>query len=132
MYLTCAALLHHCSCTAASMSCHASPWILPAVNSIGVLSMLTWTILRRYWTLKWPVPKNAVNQHIVHLHNCKALYSTQPALTQRPVQIHPELMPDALHPNAAGMELFAQCLSPLVDELMTSSMTLHERSMWRG
>lgn len=48
------------------------------------------------------------------------------------VQIHPELMPDALHPNAAGMELFAQCLSPLVDELMTSSMTLQERSIWRG
>ncbi|CAL5221183.1 g3329 [Coccomyxa viridis] len=47
-------------------------------------------------------------------------------------QIHPELMPDALHPNAAGMELFAQCLSPLVDELMTSSMTLREHSTWRG
>lgn len=49
------------------------------------------------------------------------------------VQIHPELMPDALHPNAAGMELFAQCLSPLVDQLMTSSMTLQGRSTtWRG
>ena len=34
------------------------------------------------------------------------------------VQIHPELMPDALHPNADGMELFAKCLSPVVDKLM--------------
>ena len=34
------------------------------------------------------------------------------------VQIHPELMPDALHPNADGMELFAKCLSPVVDRLM--------------
>ncbi len=48
------------------------------------------------------------------------------------VQIHPELMPDALHPNAAGMELFAQCLSPLVDELMTSQMASRDRPIWRG
>ena len=47
-------------------------------------------------------------------------------------QIYPELMPDALHPNAAGMELFAQCLSPLVDELMTSQMASRDRPIWRG
>lgn len=29
-----------------------------------------------------------------------------------------DLMPDGLHPNAAGMERLAQCLDPLVAELM--------------
>ncbi|CAL8471476.1 g11018 [Coccomyxa elongata] len=33
-------------------------------------------------------------------------------------KINPEIMPDALHPNADGMELFAKCLSPVVDKLM--------------
>lgn len=94
--------------------------------------VLTWTMICRHWTPKRPVAEDFVNQCIVDLHNYKAFNSMQPALTHCPVQIHPELMPDALHPNAAGMELFAQCLSPLVDELMTSSMTLHERSMWGG
>lgn len=27
-------------------------------------------------------------------------------------------MPDALHPNAAGQELLAQCLDPLIHKLM--------------
>ncbi len=41
------------------------------------------------------------------------------------VQIHPELMPDALHPNADGMELFARCLSPVVDKLMERTNKVH-------
>ena len=30
------------------------------------------------------------------------------------VQLSPELMPDALHPNAAGMALLAECILPFV------------------
>ena len=30
-------------------------------------------------------------------------------------QILPEVMPDALHPLAAGMESLAQCLAPIID-----------------
>lgn len=41
------------------------------------------------------------------------------------VQIQPEVMPDALHPNADGMELFAECLSPVVDKLMEKTNELH-------
>ncbi|CAL8471477.1 g11019 [Coccomyxa elongata] len=40
-------------------------------------------------------------------------------------KIHPEFMPDALHPNADGMELFARCLSPLVDKLMERTNKVH-------
>ena len=37
------------------------------------------------------------------------------------VQLHAELMPDGLHPSAAGMEqIFGRCLAPLVDELLQS------------
>ncbi|BDA46856.1 probable platelet-activating factor acetylhydrolase IB subunit gamma at N-terminal half [Coccomyxa sp. Obi] len=43
-------------------------------------------------------------------------------------KIHPELMPDALHPNADGMELFAKCLSPVVDELMEEEQS----GLWRS
>lgn len=32
--------------------------------------------------------------------------------------ISAQLMPDGLHPNAAGHELLAQCLDPLVTKLM--------------
>lgn len=39
-------------------------------------------------------------------------------------------MPDALHPNAAGMELFAQCLSPVVDELMAATSSAQQRRFW--
>lgn len=39
-------------------------------------------------------------------------------------------MPDALHPNAAGMELFAQCLSPVVDELMAHAARTQHRHLW--
>jgi len=36
--------------------------------------------------------------------------------------IDPALMPDALHPSAAGMERgIAQCIKPLVDQLMRGS-----------
>ena len=31
-------------------------------------------------------------------------------------QVEPMLEPDALHPNAAGMELLARCLSPFVED----------------
>ena len=52
-------------------------------------------------------------------------------LMLRPAQILPELMPDALHPNAAGMELLAQCLSPVVDELMAvQPARLQRRGLW--
>ena len=37
-------------------------------------------------------------------------------LTAPGVQILPSVMPDGLHPNAAGMESLAQCLSPMVDK----------------
>lgn len=46
------------------------------------------------------------------------------------VQILPELMPDALHPNAAGMELLAQCLSPVVDEIMAHAAPTQHRHLW--
>jgi lysophospholipase L1-like esterase len=46
------------------------------------------------------------------------------------LQIDPELMPDALHPNAAGMELFAQCLSPLVDDLMANASKGNQQRFW--
>jgi hypothetical protein len=41
-------------------------------------------------------------------------------------------MPDALHPNAVGMELLAQCLSPVVDELMVASegSRAQQRRFW--
>ncbi len=36
-------------------------------------------------------------------------------------QLRAELMPDGLHPSAAGMEqIFGRCLAPLVDELLQS------------
>ena len=31
-------------------------------------------------------------------------------------------MPDGLHPNAAGMELMAKCLEPLIAQLMAQPM----------
>lgn len=34
------------------------------------------------------------------------------------VQIEKGWMPDALHPNAQGMELVARCLRPLVQQYM--------------
>ena len=36
------------------------------------------------------------------------------------VQLSPELMPDALHPNVAGMQLLAQCLQPFTDQYLSS------------
>lgn len=32
-------------------------------------------------------------------------------------------MPDGLHPNAAGLKLIAQCLTPLIEKLMHSNST---------
>lgn len=34
------------------------------------------------------------------------------------VQIEQSLQPDALHPNADGMDLFAQCLAPFVHQYL--------------
>jgi len=41
-------------------------------------------------------------------------------------------MPDALHPNAAGMELLARCLSPLVDDLMEEIDDAKEKAHFWG
>ena len=34
-----------------------------------------------------------------------------------------EIMPDGLHPNAAGLKLIAQCLRPLIDKLISLNST---------
>ena len=34
------------------------------------------------------------------------------------LQIVPEIQVDGLHPSAAGMEIMAQCISPVVDDIM--------------
>lgn len=36
------------------------------------------------------------------------------------LQLAPDLMPDALHPNAEGMELLAQCMQPYADNYLTA------------
>ncbi|CAL8471478.1 g11020 [Coccomyxa elongata] len=47
----------------------------------------------------------------VHFLNCTSLLLPDG-------QMHPNLMPDGLHPSAAGMDLIARSLSPLIDQLM--------------
>jgi lysophospholipase L1-like esterase len=47
------------------------------------------------------------------------------------VQIEPRLMPDALHPNAEGMELFARCMAPAVDELFAAASGGGRRGLWK-
>jgi hypothetical protein len=42
-------------------------------------------------------------------------------LTEDGFAVDASLMPDALHPNAAGYELLAECLDPLVTQLMQRS-----------
>ncbi len=46
-------------------------------------------------------------------------------------QIEPRLMPDALHPNAEGMELFAKCMAPAVDELFAAASGGGRRGLWK-
>lgn len=40
-------------------------------------------------------------------------------------------MPDALHPNAEGMELFAHCLAPEVDKLFSAASGDSRRGLWK-
>lgn len=46
-----------------------------------------------------------------------------PPQTQDQSSIKAEIMPDALHPNAAGMELLAECLYPDVNKWMRPEPT---------
>ena len=50
------------------------------------------------------------NGRIASEESCKAAAEECAAC----VQLDPDLMPDALHPNAAGMDLLAQCILPFV------------------
>ena len=47
------------------------------------------------------------------------------------LQIDPKLMPDALHPNAEGMELFAKCMAPAVDELYAAAPSGKRGGLWK-
>ena len=47
------------------------------------------------------------------------------------VQIDPELMPDALHPGAEGMELFARCIAPVLDKQVTASSGDGLGNLWK-
>ncbi len=49
----------------------------------------------------------------VHFVECSAGY-----LVDGGAHISKDLMPDALHPSAAGFEVMAQCIGGIVDELM--------------
>jgi len=49
----------------------------------------------------------------VHWLDCSRLF-----LTADSGSIDPTLLPDGVHPNAAGHELLAQCLDPLLQRLL--------------
>ncbi|KAK9836010.1 hypothetical protein WJX81_005902 [Elliptochloris bilobata] len=46
-------------------------------------------------------------------------------------RIEPGLMPDALHPNAEGMELFAKCIAPALDERFAASTGDARGGLWK-
>lgn len=67
-------------------------------------------------------PINSINARLeryasrtpgVHFVDCSSFY-----LVDGGTRIDKELMPDSLHPSAAGFELMAQCLEGLVATLM--------------
>lgn len=47
------------------------------------------------------------------------------------MQIEPELMPDALHPSAEGMELFAKCIAPVLDKRVAASSGDGIGGLWK-
>ncbi|CAL8470097.1 g9639 [Coccomyxa elongata] len=51
------------------------------------------------------------------------IYCGNDFLTPTSDGIASEVMPDGLHPNAAGLKLIAQCLTPLIEKLMHSNST---------
>ena len=67
---------------------------------------------------------------------CRCCLTTQeasasPAQSARCAQIEPELMPDALHPNAEGMELFAKCIAPVLDARFAASSGDGLGGLWK-
>lgn len=55
----------------------------------------------------------AAQKQGVHYVDCSSFY-----LVEGGTRIDKDLMPDSLHPNAAGFELMAQCLEDIVGSLM--------------
>ncbi len=65
------------------------------------------------WALATTCREFAATQASVHYADCGAHF-----LNADRTAIDAALMPDALHPSAAGLEKLAQCIKPLVDLLM--------------
>ncbi|EIE19806.1 hypothetical protein COCSUDRAFT_58535 [Coccomyxa subellipsoidea C-169] len=76
------------------------------VIAMGILPRGWEDEARRY---TWP---SRYSPSIAFVNAALAQYASQDDM------ILPERMPDGLHPSAVGMELMAQCLQPLIDQLM--------------
>lgn len=90
---------------------------------LGVLPRGNGGMVARYaWPSAYTQPIHMINAHFrsyaaldgrLHFVDCGDRFVTAGGGTVRA-----DLMQDALHPNAAGMELLAECLDPLVTKLM--------------